>query len=109
MTDCCFPSGVSVRLTHILFLQKEHLVDDALTNAYIKHSTAVKQYQMARTQLQNISKGSLLWSIWAHNVVMWEVRERSNSAHAGLLTRLYVSVHISIVTACQLLFSSCFA
>lgn len=60
------------------------MVDDALTDAYSKHSAAVMQYQKNCMQLQDISKGSLLWSVWAHNVVTWEVRERSRSAHAGL-------------------------
>ncbi len=84
-TDCCFPSWVSVRLSQILSLQKQGRIDDAQTAAYLKHSAAAKEYQTKRTQLQDISKGSLLWSVWAHNVVMWEVRERSKSAHAGPL------------------------
>ncbi|KAL0049205.1 hypothetical protein WJX82_008779 [Trebouxia sp. C0006] len=62
--------------------QKQGRIDDAQTAAYLKHSAAAKEYQTKRTQLQDISKGSLLWSVWAHNVVMWEVRERSKSAHA---------------------------
>ena len=85
MTDCCFSGQKSVRLSHFLSLQKQGRKDDALTDAYLKHSAAVKEYQKQRTQLQDISKESLLWSVWAHNVVMWEVRERSSSAHAGLL------------------------
>ena len=60
-------------------------MDDALIDAYLKHNAAVKRYQRERRQLQSISKGSLLWSVWAHNVVMWEVRERSTPAHAGPL------------------------
>ncbi|KAL0037196.1 hypothetical protein WJX79_005216 [Trebouxia sp. C0005] len=73
--------AASVKQAHTR-AQEQHMVDDALTDAYSKHSAAVMQYQKNCMQLQDISKGSLLWSVWAHNVVTWEVRERSRSAHA---------------------------
>ena len=50
----------------------------AATNADVR-----QHYATVRYDLSDASNQPLLWSIWAWNIVLWEVQHRPHTAHTG--------------------------